>query len=91
MALSFLYLAFVRMLELIRLRGTDRDELAVEVIELRHEVVVLRRQVDRPMLRPVDRAILAELSRAIPRVCRDRFFVQPETLPRWHRNLVRHR
>ena len=56
---------------------------------LRHEVAVLRRQVDRPALRPSDRALLAGLSRLIPRGKLHRFFVQPDTLLRWHRELVR--
>jgi transposase InsO family protein len=89
MALSFLYLAFVRTLELLRLCRRDKDALAVEVIMLRHEVAVLRRQVDRPALRPPDRALLAGLCRVLDRRHRGRFFVQPETLLRWHRDLVR--
>jgi len=58
---------------------------------LRHEVAVLRRQVVRPALRPTDRALLAGLSRLLGRRIRGRFFVQPETLLRWHRDLVRRR
>jgi hypothetical protein len=73
MALTFLYLAFVRMLQLFRLRGTDRDELAIEVVVLRHELAILRRQVDRPALRPADRAILAGLSRLVAKVRWGRF------------------
>ncbi len=56
---------------------------------LRHEVAVLRRQVARPALQPSDRALLAGLSRLIPRTKLTRFFVQPDTLLRWHRELVR--
>ena len=56
---------------------------------LRHEVAVLRRQVARPALQPSDRALLAGLSRVIPRTKRTRFSAQPETLLRWHRELVR--
>jgi putative transposase len=89
MALSFLYLAFVRILQLVLLGRRDRDELAVEVVMLRHEVAVLRRQVVRPALRPPDRALLAGLSQLLDRRRRGRFFVQPETLLRWHRDLVR--
>ncbi len=48
MALSFLYLAFVRIVQLLHLSRHDSDELAVEVVMLRHEVAVLRRQVVRP-------------------------------------------
>jgi hypothetical protein len=46
MALSFLYVAFVRLLQLFRLRRRERDELAIEVVMLRHEVAILRRQVN---------------------------------------------
>jgi len=88
MALSFLYIAFIRVLELLRLRGNDTADLAIEVVILRHEVAVLRRQVARPTLRPADRALLAALSRLLSRAKRNRFFVQPETLLRWHRDLV---
>jgi transposase InsO family protein len=89
MALSFLYLAFVKVLQLIRLRNSDCDDLAIEVVMLRHEVAVLRRQVTRPILGPPDRALIAGLSRLMDRRRRGRFFVQPETLLRWHRDLVR--
>jgi|NGEPerStandDraft_6_1074524.scaffolds.fasta_scaffold83385_2 putative transposase len=89
MALSFVYLAFVRILQLLRLSRRNSGDLAIEVIVLRHEVAVLRRQVDRPALRPKDRALLAGLSRLIPREKLTRFFVQPDTLLRWHRELVR--
>src|ERR1019366_1422753 len=56
---------------------------------LRHEVAVLRRQVVRPALHPTDRAVLAGLSRLLSAARRGRFFVQPETLLRWHRDLER--
>ena len=89
MALSFLYVAFVRILELLRLSRDDSEVLAVEVVMLRHEVAVLRRQVVRPALRSSDRALLAGLSRHLGHRRLGRFFVQPETLLRWHRDLVR--
>jgi hypothetical protein len=89
MALSFLYLAFTRVLQLLCLSRRDNDDLAIEVVMLRHEVAVLRRQSTRPSLQPPDRAILAGLSRLLDRQRRGRFFVQPDTLLRWHRDLVR--
>jgi hypothetical protein len=52
---------------------------------------VLRRQVVRPALRPADRALLARLSRLLNRRHLGKVFVQPETLLRWHRDLVRRR
>jgi putative transposase len=57
--LSFLYRAFCRVIQLIRLsfrRGTD---LAVEVVVLSHEVAVPRRQVHRTALGPADRMVIA--------------------------------
>ncbi len=88
-ALSFLYLAFLRTIQILFLQRSDDSDLAIEVVILRHEVAVLRRQVARPAMRPSDRALLAGLSRLIPRAKRSRFFVQPDTLLRWHRELVR--
>jgi hypothetical protein len=91
MALSFFYLAFVRVLQLLRLSRHENRELAVEVVMLRDEVAVLRRQVARPTLRPADRALLTGLSRLLNRRHLGPLFVQPETLLRWYRDLVRRR
>lgn len=55
---------------------------------LRLQVAVLRRQVARRALQPSDWALLAGLSRLLGRRHRGEFFIQPETLLRWHRNLV---
>src|SRR5664279_1715832 len=67
MALSSPYIAFVRILQLFRLVRHDNEDLAVEVVMLRHEIAVLRRQVARPALRSTDRAVLAGLSRLLDR------------------------
>jgi len=48
MALSFLYLAFTRIVQLVRLNGREKSDLAIEVVMLRHEVAALRRQAVRP-------------------------------------------
>lgn len=90
MSLSFLYRAFCRVLQLFRLTCRSHTDLVVEVVMLRHELAVLRRQVNRPVLQPADRALLAGLARLLPRQRLGRFFVQPATLLRWHRELVRH-
>jgi hypothetical protein len=91
MALPSLYIAFVRILQLFRLVRHDNEDLAVEVVMLRHEIAVLGRQVARPALRSTDRAVLAGLSPLLDRRRRQRFFVQPESMFRWHRDLVRRR
>jgi hypothetical protein len=90
-AFPFLYIAFVRLLQLLRLSRRGQQDLIVEVVMLRHEVAVLRRQVARPALRPSDRAVLAGFSRLLSAARRGRPFVRPETLLRWHRDLVRRR
>jgi putative transposase len=55
---------------------------------LRHQLTVLRRQVSRPKLEPTDRALLAAISRVLPRSRWSCFLVKPETLLRWHRRMV---
>jgi hypothetical protein len=80
--LSFLYRAFCRLPQLIRLTCRRDTALAIEILMLRHEVTVLRRQVHRAALEPADRAVLAGLARLLPRQWLRRFFVQPETLLR---------
>jgi putative transposase len=56
---------------------------------LRHELDVLRRHIDRPTLRPADRALLAAGACHLPRSVRSVRLVTPRTLLRWHRALVR--
>jgi hypothetical protein len=56
---------------------------------LRHQLAVLGRQERRPLLRPADRALLAALARLLPPRRRHGLVVTPQTLLRWHRELVR--
>jgi putative transposase len=60
----------------------------LEILVLRHQLTVLRRHTPCPRLEPADRALLAALSRALPRARWSCFLVKPETLLRWHRRLV---
>jgi hypothetical protein len=88
---SFVYLALRRSLELVLLCFRSAEAKEVEILVLRHELAVLRRQHPRPGLQPKDRALLTALSRLLPRVRWSAFLVQPETLLRWHRRMVRRR
>jgi putative transposase len=85
---SILYLVLRRLLGLVA--GSAREAVKdIEIVTLRHQLNVLRRQVSRPSFRPTDRALLAASSRLLPRERRASFLVTPQTLLRWHRELVR--
>ncbi|WP_290109083.1 integrase core domain-containing protein [Actinomadura sp. DC4] len=71
---------------LLRIRGDAAKD--TEILVLRHQLAVLRRQVNRPALEPADRALLAASSRLLPRVRWNAFVVTPATLLRWHRELI---
>jgi putative transposase len=71
---------------LLRLRGDTAKD--IEILVLRQQIAVLRRQVNRPVLQPADRVLLAALSRLLPRSSWNTFMVTPATLLRWHRELV---
>jgi putative transposase len=86
---SFVYLALRRVLELLVLCWRSADAKETELLVLRHQLAVLRRQHPRPQLQPQDRALLAALSRLLPRARWSSFVVTPQTLPRWHRRMVR--
>jgi putative transposase len=91
MVMSLIYWALRRLLELIVARGRRDSANDIELLVLRHELAVLRRQVARPRFQPADRALLAALARFLPRERWSALLVRPETIRRWHRDAVARR
>ena len=85
---SFAYFVLVRLVRLFAGRRVI-TQLELENAVLRHQVKVLRRTVRRPELRDRDRTFLAAASRGLSRDRWASFMVTPQTLLRWHRQLVR--
>ena len=73
---------------LVRLAVRSRRSKDLEVIVLRHQLAVLRRQVDRPELTDADRSLLAATAAALARPSRTGWLVTPDTLLRWHRRRI---
>ena len=90
MAFRLFYLSFCQLIGWLGLTRSQASNNA-EILVLRHEVTVLRRQIARPPLSWPGRAILAALTRLLPSKRQRHRFVTPETLLRWHRDLVRRR
>ena len=88
---SFLYLVVRNLSALVWLLARSRRSKDLEILVLRHELAILRRQAARPKLTRADRALLAALSRSVPRAAWPSFPVKPETLLGWHRQLVARR
>jgi putative transposase len=87
--LSFRYTVVSVLLDRVVLRTPSARAQTIELLALRHEVRVLRRQVQRRRWQPGDRLFLTALSRCLPRAEWWRLPVRPETLLRWHRDLIR--
>jgi putative transposase len=88
---SFAYLAVRSLFAFVLLLGRSDRAKELEILVLRHELTVVRRGCRPPRIEPADRALLATLSRALPRPAWVAFSVRPETLLRWHRRLVARR
>ena len=89
---TLVYLALRRLFELVVLLLRSEATNEVELLALRQENAVLRRQIGRPAYQPAGRVLLAALSRLLPRSsCLNALGVTPETLLAWHRRLVARR
>jgi putative transposase len=94
MCLRFAFLLITRAASWLRLSRREETWKTAEILILRHQLAVLqRRQPRRPKLNWADRALLAALLRVIPKARRHglRLLVTPDTILRWHRDIVRNR
>jgi putative transposase len=85
---SFVYLVVRNLSALVWLLARPRRANELELLLLRHELAILRRQSARAGLMPGDRALFAALTRPLPRSALAWLSVKPETVLRWHRQLV---
>jgi len=81
----------IRVFGWLVLLGRSQASKDAEIMVLRHEVMVLRRQVARPRPDWADRAVMTALARLLPSALRGGRLVTPGTLLAWHRRLTRFR
>ena len=94
MCLRFVFLLITRTATWLRLSRREETWRISEILLLRHQLAVLqRRQPGRPKLNWADRALLATLLGVIPKARRHglRLLVAPDTILRWHRDIIRRR
>jgi len=83
------YLLMIRVFDWLAPLARSDISKDVDILVLRHEVAVLRRQIARPKPDWADRAVIAALTRLLPRHLRLHRIGTPATLLAWHRRLTR--
>jgi putative transposase len=89
MALTLVYLILRQQLGWLAVLARDDAAKTAEILLLRHENAILRRQVKRPQRWWADRAVITALAGLLPKTRRAHLFVTAGTLLRWHRALVK--
>jgi putative transposase len=87
-SVRLIYRLFVQVLSWLALFARSPASKDAEILALRHEVAVLRRDNPRPRLSWPERSVLAALARLLPKALRTHRIVTPGTLLRWHRRLI---
>ena len=94
MCLRLVFLLITRLAAWLRLSRREQTWKTAEILILRHQLALLQRQQPRrPNLNWADRALLAVLLGVIPKARRHglRLLVTPDTILRWHRDIIRRR
>src|SRR5258706_11234409 len=93
MLLRLAYLAVTNTFALLRVLPMSERDKDIEILALRHQLLVLRRQVGKPAFTDTDRVVLAGLLHRVPgqRLCRLLLLVRPDMVLRWHRDLIKRR
>src|SRR3982075_1661235 len=89
--LRLVYRIFLRLISWAALLARSDASKDAEILVLRHQLAVLRRQVARPRPSWADRAVISALARILSTTRRRHLFVTPGTLLRWHTDLVKRR
>ncbi|MFL6054233.1 MAG: hypothetical protein ACJ72W_15130, partial [Actinoallomurus sp.] len=93
MLVRLAYLAVTNVFSFIRLLPMSDREKDIEILVLRHQLTILQRQSAKPAFTPADRFLLAGLlhRRPMDKLRQLRLLVRPDTILRWHRDLLARR